>query len=102
VDRVIAGAGATTPVVKGQPTVLATMRGGGYGPGTPGEGRDHSTPYLRRILAGMWEADLTVIERGLTLAGVTPALDDFRDLAAQLHADALTAARDAGKALVGR
>jgi FMN-dependent NADH-azoreductase len=50
----------------------------------------------------MWEADLTVIESVLTLVGVNPALDDFRDLAAQLHADALTAAREAGKALVTR
>ncbi|HYZ52355.1 MAG TPA: NAD(P)H-dependent oxidoreductase [Streptosporangiaceae bacterium] len=102
VDLVIAGAGATTPVLKGKPTVLATVRGGGYGPGTPREGWDHSTPYLRRILADMWEADLTVIERELTLAGVNPALDDLKDLAAQLRADALTAARDVGKALVTR
>jgi FMN-dependent NADH-azoreductase len=82
--------------------VLATVRGGGYGPGTPREGWDHSTPYLRRILVDMWEADLTVIERELTLAGVNPALDDFKDLAARLRSDALSAAHDAGKALSAR
>src|ERR1700722_15897101 len=98
-DLVIAGAGAAKPVLEGKPTVLVTVRGGGYGPGTPREGWDHSTPYLRRILADMWGADLTVIERELTLAGVNPALDDFKDLAAQLHSAALAAARDAGKAL---
>jgi FMN-dependent NADH-azoreductase len=38
VDLVIAGAGATTPVLKGKPTVVATVRGGGYGPRTPREG----------------------------------------------------------------
>ncbi|GAA0354210.1 NAD(P)H-dependent oxidoreductase [Actinoallomurus spadix] len=38
VDLVIAGAGATTPILKDTPTVLATVRGGGYGPGTPREG----------------------------------------------------------------
>jgi FMN-dependent NADH-azoreductase len=102
VDLVIAGAGPATPMLKGKPTVLATVRGGGYGPGTPREGWDHSTPYLRRILADMWEADLTVIERELTLAGVNPALDALKDLAAQLRTDALTAARDAGRALVTR
>ena len=102
VDLVIAGTDATTPALKGKPTVLATVRGGGYGPGTPREGWDHSTPYLRRILADMWEADLTVIEREFTLVGVNPALDDFKDLAAQLHSDALAAARDAGKALAAR
>jgi FMN-dependent NADH-azoreductase len=101
-DLVIAGAGAANAVLKDKPAVLVTVRGGGYGPGTPREGWDHSTPYLRRILADMWGADLTVIERELTLAGVNPALDDFKDLAAQLHSAALTAARDAGKALATR
>lgn len=99
VDLVIAGASATTPVLKGKPTVLATVRGGSYGPGTPREGWDHSTPYLRHILADLWEADLTVIERELTLVGVNPALDHLKDLAATRHTDALAAARDAGKAL---
>ena len=99
VDLIIAGAGAATPILKGKPTVLVTVRGGGYGPGTPREGWDHSTPYLRRVLADMWEADLTVIERELTLAGINPAMDALKDLAATLHSDALGAAREAGKAL---
>jgi FMN-dependent NADH-azoreductase len=102
VDLVIAGAGASARLLEGKPTVLATVRGGGYGPGTPREGWDHSTPYLRRILADMWGADLTIIERELTLAGVNPALDGLKDLAAQLRADALTAALGAGKALAAR
>jgi FMN-dependent NADH-azoreductase len=98
-DLVITGAGASNPVLKGKPTVLVTVRGGGYGPGTPREGWDHSTPYLRRILSDVWEADLTVIERELTLAGVNPALDALKDLAAQFHAQALDAASEAGRAL---
>jgi FMN-dependent NADH-azoreductase len=83
VDLVIAGAGAATPVLKGKPTVLATVRGGSYGPWTPREGWDYSTPYLRRILTDRWEADLTVVERELTLVGVNPALDHLKDLAAR-------------------
>src|ERR1700760_4979213 len=79
VDLIIAGAGAPTPVLKGKPTVLVTVRGGGYGPGTPREGWDHSTPYLKRVLADLWEADLTVVERELTLVGVNPALDHLKD-----------------------
>lgn len=102
VDLVIAAAGPTTPVLKGKPTVLVTVRGGGYGPGTPREGWDHSTPYLERILADHWEADLTVIKRELTLAATTPGMEGLRDLAAQLHTDALTTARETGKALAGR
>lgn len=99
-DLIIAGAGAATPLLKGKPAVLATVRGGGYGPGTPREGWDHSTPYLRRVLADMWQADLTVVERELTLVGVNPALDHLKEEAAQARLDAHAAAREAAKALV--
>ncbi|MET8005413.1 FMN-dependent NADH-azoreductase [Nonomuraea glycinis] len=96
IDLVIAAAGPTTPVLKGKPTVLVTVRGGGYGPGTPREGWDHSTPYLRRILADVWEADLTVIERELTLAATTPGMEGLRDLAAELRGKALEEAEKVG------
>ncbi len=79
--------------------MLALVRGGAYGPGTPRDGWDHSTGYLRRIFADVWGADLTVVEREFTLVGVNPALDDFKDLAAQLRDEAHSAARDAGRAL---
>ncbi len=85
--------------LKGKKVVLATVRGGAYGAGTPREGWDHSTPFLRRILADVWGADLTVVEREFTLVGENPALDDFKDLAAQMHAGAVESAREAGKAL---
>jgi FMN-dependent NADH-azoreductase len=86
-------------LLAGKPVVLATVRGGAYGPGTPREGWDHSTPYLKRILADVWGADLTVVEREFTLVGVNPALDAFTDLAAEMHAGALRSAREAGRAL---
>jgi FMN-dependent NADH-azoreductase len=86
-------------LLAGKPVVLATVRGGAYGPGTPKHGWDYSTPYLRRMLAELWGAHLTVVERELTLAGVNPALDPLRELAAQVHSAALDAAREAGKAL---
>src|SRR6185369_1724871 len=89
---------APEPLLQGKPVVLATVRGGGYAPGTPKHGWDHSTPYLRRMLADLWGADLTVVERELTLAGVNPALDALRPLAAELHAQALEAAVAAGRA----
>lgn len=88
-----------TPFLAGKPVVLATVRGGAYGGGTPREGWDHSTPYLRRILADCWGADLSVVEREFTLVGVNPALDAFTDQAALMHAGALEAAREAGRAL---
>jgi FMN-dependent NADH-azoreductase len=86
-------------LLHGKPVVLATVRGGAYGAGTPREGWDHSTPYLRRILGDVWGADLTVVEREFTLVGVNPALDAFTDMAAEMHAGALASAQEAGRAL---
>ena len=105
IDLVIAaprdssGANGTGPLLAGKPTVLVTVRGGAYGARTPRDGWDHSTGYLRRILADVWGADLTVVEREFTLVGVNPALDQFTELAAQLKDAAHTAAREAGRAL---
>jgi len=89
---------APEPLLQGKPVVLATVRGGGYAPGTPKHGWDHSTPYLRRILGDLWGADLTVVERELTLADVNPMMEPLRPLAKQLHAEALEAAQVAGRA----
>jgi len=99
VDLVIAGSTPGTRLLAGVPTVLATVRGGSYSAGTPRDGWDHSTAYLRRILADVWGADLTVVERDFTLVGVNPALDAFSEQAAALHTQALSAAREAGRAL---
>ena len=60
------------------------------------------TPYLGRILAEVWGADLTVVERELTLVGVNPAMDALTDLAAAMKAAAEDEARAAGKALAER
>ncbi len=87
------------PLLQGKPVVLVAVRGGGYAPGTPKHGWDHSTPYLRRMLADQWGADVTVVERELTLAGVVPAMDPLKPVAEQMHAEALEAARAAGRAL---
>ena len=87
------------PLLQGKPVVLVAVRGGGYAPGTPKHGWDHSTPYLTRILGDQWGADLTVVERELTLAGVNPAMDPLKPMAEQMHAEALEAARVAGRAL---
>ncbi|UGQ11895.1 NAD(P)H-dependent oxidoreductase [Yinghuangia sp. ASG 101] len=100
-DLVIAGGGPATPLLKDTPTLLVTTLGGGYGPGTPREGWDHSTPYLERILADVWGADLTVVKRELTLAATTPGMEDLKDLAEQARTRALDAARAAGRALAG-
>ena len=79
--------------------MLATVRGGAYGDGHPARGLGPLDGYLRRILDDVWGADLTVVEREFTLVGVNPALDEFTDLARQIHAEALSAADEAGRVL---
>jgi FMN-dependent NADH-azoreductase len=102
VDTVITDprmAPGATPPLAGKPAVLVTVRGGAYGSGTPREGWDHATPWMRRILADVWQLDLKVVEAEFTLVGVNPALDEFKDLAAQLRAQAEGLARSHGRAL---
>jgi FMN-dependent NADH-azoreductase len=100
IDLVLAGAPAPSdPILKGKPVVLLTTRGGNYSKGTPKEGWDHSTPFLRRVITEVWNADLTVVEREFTLVGVSPALDEFAEIGAQLKKEAHEAAVAAGKAL---
>jgi FMN-dependent NADH-azoreductase len=98
IDLVIAGAkSAEEALLEGKPAVLVVVRGGAYGQGTPREGWDHATDYLRRIIADVWGARLTIVERELTLVGVAPALDDFAELAAEMKEAAFAAAHEAGR-----
>jgi FMN-dependent NADH-azoreductase len=103
IDVVLAGAeNANERLLDGKPTIVLTTKGGGYGPGTPREGWDHSTAYLRRIVADVWGADLTLIERELTLAGVNPAMDPFLETAELLKKAAHEAAIAAGRNVAAR
>ncbi|HWO64322.1 MAG TPA: NAD(P)H-dependent oxidoreductase [Umezawaea sp.] len=89
-------AAGSTPATKGKPAVLVTVRGGGYGPGTPREGWDHATGWMRRVLADVWELDLRVVESELTLAEVSPQMESLRGLAAEVRAAAERSAREHG------
>lgn len=91
-----------TETVKGRPAFLVVAKGGGYGPGTPREGWDHATAYLRRILEDVWGLDLDVIETELTLADVTPQMAGLRDLARTQLAESHEAARSAGRTVTLR
>jgi FMN-dependent NADH-azoreductase len=92
-------AAGTEPALAGKPAVLVTVRGGNYQPGTPREGWDHATPWMRRILADVWRLDLNVVETEFTNVGVNPALDRFKDLARQLRQEAEAQARHRGREL---
>jgi FMN-dependent NADH-azoreductase len=93
--------GATT--LRGRPAVLATVQGGNYRDGTPRQGWDHATGWMRRILADVWGMDVRVVQREFTLVGVNPALDQFADAAAEIaresHAQALEHGRFLADAL---
>ena len=89
--------GSTT--LAGRPAFLVTARGGGYGEGTPRAGWDHATGWMRRVLADVWGLDLDVIETELTLAEVTPAMAELRDLAREQLAESHEAARTSGRSV---
>jgi FMN-dependent NADH-azoreductase len=80
-----------------KPATLVTVLGGNYDPGTPKEGWDHSTPWLRRALADVWGLDLRVVQRPFTLVGVNPAMDSFAEMGAARKEQAETAARQSGR-----
>ncbi len=83
--------------LRGKPATLVTVLGGNYAPGTPKEGWDHSTAWLRRVLQDVWGLDLRVVERPFTLVGVNPALDAFAEVAADLKEKAETHAVRSGR-----
>jgi FMN-dependent NADH-azoreductase len=92
--------GAGQPLA-GRPAVLVIVRGGAYGPGTPREGWDHATGWVRRILEDVWGLDLRVVETEFTLAGQNPALDQFIEQAAEMRAAAELLAAEHGRHLFG-
>ena len=87
--------------LKGRPAVLVVVRGGAYGPGTPREGWDHASSWMRRILEDVWGLDLRVVETEFTLVGVNPALDQFKELAAEMRRESERLAAAHGRHLAG-
>ena len=85
-----------------RPAFLVTARGGGYAPGTPREGWDHATGWMRRILVDVWGLDLDVIETELTLAEVNPQMAELRELARAQLTQSHDAARRGGRAVTLR
>lgn len=92
------GSGAE-PILAGKPAVLLTARGGAYGPGTPREGWDHATGWMRQAFGAIWQLDLTVVEQEMVFVGINPALDKFKEAAAQVRVQAEEQARAAGRSL---
>ena len=91
-----------TPVTAGRPGVLVTVQGGNYSPGSPKEGWDHATAWMRRLLEDVWQIDLEVVSREFTLVGVNPALDAFTEAAEEIRTTAEDLARRSGRRLAER
>ncbi|MEV7760709.1 FMN-dependent NADH-azoreductase [Curtobacterium flaccumfaciens] len=87
------------PATVGKPAVLVTVQGGNYSTGTPREGWDHATAWMRRILEDVWQLDLDVVTREFTLVGVNPALEQFTELADELRVRAEEQAARHGRTL---
>ncbi|MBB4660777.1 FMN-dependent NADH-azoreductase [Conexibacter arvalis] len=66
----------------GTELIVLASRGGGYGLGTPREGWDHAGAWLPHGLS-MTGLEPRFIVAELTLADVTPAMAELRDLAAE-------------------
>jgi hypothetical protein len=50
---------------------MGTVLGGDYSEESGKADWDHSTPWLRHLIENIWKADLLVVQRQLTLVGVT-------------------------------
>ncbi|MEU9408837.1 NAD(P)H-dependent oxidoreductase [Streptomyces sp. NPDC048281] len=83
--------------LSGKRVVVASARGGAYGPGTPRQDFDHQEPYLRAALGMVGLAtDLTFLHAELTKSAHVPRLAQFQELAAASYEKALDGAHTQG------
>ena len=80
------------------PVTIIVARGGGYGPGTPREGWDHATPYLQRIFADVFGAEVTIVAAELTLSAIKPEMAELKPLAEVSRTQAHALAEATGRA----
>ena len=80
--------------LSGKTVVVASARGGAYGPGTPRHDSDHQEPYLRAALGMIGlAADLTFLHAEMTKSAHVPRLAQFQHIAAESHRAAVDGAR---------
>ncbi|MFK4089645.1 FMN-dependent NADH-azoreductase [Kribbella sp. NPDC020789] len=82
--------------VEGRPAILTLARGGGYQPGTPKHGWDHATGYLERIFGDVFGMKLRIAAAELTLAPVTPGMEELIDLSKVSESEAHAKAEEHG------
>lgn len=72
----------------GKKVTYIVAQGGSYAPGTPREGWDFMTGYLRHFATVLGSTDVDVILAELTFAGVVPGMDNLVGLKEASIADA--------------
>jgi FMN-dependent NADH-azoreductase len=91
--------------VAGRPAIFVLSRGGGYAPGTPKYGWDHATAYLERIFGDVLGMNIRSSVAELTLAPVTPGMEQLIEAAkeseAKAHADAQSHGAVVARELIG-
>jgi FMN-dependent NADH-azoreductase len=80
----------------GKPAIFAIARGGGYGPGSPKHGWDHATPYLERIFGDVFGMNIRTAAAELTLAPVTPGMEELIDASKVSESEAHVQAENHG------
>jgi FMN-dependent NADH-azoreductase len=80
----------------GRPAIFALARGGGYAPGTPKHGWDHATPYLERVFADLFGMNIRTAAAELTLAPVTPGMEELIDASKVSESEAHVEAENHG------
>jgi FMN-dependent NADH-azoreductase len=90
--------GGTAPL-KDKPMVLIVTRGGDYRKGSPREGWDHGTPWIKRVFSEVFGMDLQLVEADLTLAEINPAMAKLRSTAQEIRELAHKQATAHGKTL---
>jgi FMN-dependent NADH-azoreductase len=91
--------------VAGRPAIFVLARGGGYSPGTPKYGWDHATAYLERIFGDVLGMNIRSSVAELTLAPVTPGMEQLveasKESESKAHADAQSHGSVVARELIG-
>jgi FMN-dependent NADH-azoreductase len=80
----------------GRPVIFTLARGGGYSPGTPRHGWDHATPYLERVFGDILGMNIRTAAAELTLAPVTPGMEELIDASKVSESEAHVTAEQHG------
>ena len=71
--------GSSAQGLKGKKVTYVVSQGGSYAPGTPKEGWDFMTGYLKHFATALGSTDVEVILTELTFAGVVPGMENLVD-----------------------